>query len=247
MKKILKNYWYIIIIIVCILSIVLITNYEDEREVILDENKSFEEVKTEEKENNIIEANSCDTNTFYIDIKGEVKRPGVYEIDSNKRVIDVVNMAGGFTKDADTSILNLSKKLKDEMSIKIYSKKEINDIKNSLVKEPEVIEVVKEVEKIVEVEKECLCEDNDICTTSNEILDNEEHIDEISNEQKKSLVNINTATKEELMSVNGIGETKAIKIIEYRKKNKFENIEDIMNVSGIGNAMFEKIKEYITV
>lgn len=247
MKKILKNYWYIIIIIVCILSIVLITNYEDEREVILDENKSFEEVKTEEKENNIIEVNSCDTSTFYIDIKGEVKRPGVYEIDSNKRVIDVVNMAGGFTKDADTSILNLSKKLKDEMSIKIYSKKEINDIKNSLVKEPEVIEVVKEVEKIVEVEKECLCEDNDICTTSNEILGNEEHIDEISNEQKKSLVNINTATKEELMSVNGIGETKAIKIIEYREKNKFENIEDIMNVSGIGNAMFEKIKEYITV
>ena len=60
-------------------------------------------------------------------------------------------------------------------------------------------------------------------------------------------ININTATKDELTSLNGIGEATANKIINYRNKNKFKEIEDIMNVSGIGKSLFEKIKDYITV
>lgn len=55
-------------------------------------------------------------------------------------------------------------------------------------------------------------------------------------------VNINTATKEELMSIKGIGEAKADAIIEYRKINKFNSIEDIKNVKGIGDSTFDKIK-----
>lgn len=268
MKKIFKNYWYLIIIILCILGIYFISNYEEEREVILEENKSFEQVNLKEEK----QEDLCEKNTYYIDIKGEVKKPGVYEIDSDKRVIDVINMAGGLTKDADTSLLNLSRKLKDEMNIIIYSKVEIENAKKSITTEPQVIEVIKEVEKIVEVEKECLCEKNDICIDSNnevvineeindvnsdntenidkEVKDNVSHNDICNENEKKEnnkLVNINTASKEELMNVKGIGESKAIKIIEYRENNKFEKIEDIMNVSGIGNAMFEKIKEYITV
>lgn len=57
-----------------------------------------------------------------------------------------------------------------------------------------------------------------------------------------AVININTATKEELMSIKGIGESKANAIIEYRKVNKFNSIEDIKNVSGIGDNTFEKIK-----
>lgn len=49
------------------------------------------------------------------------------------------------------------------------------------------------------------------------------------------------------MTINGIGEAKAISIIEYREKSPFTKIEDILNVSGIGEALFEKIKEFITI
>lgn len=62
-----------------------------------------------------------------------------------------------------------------------------------------------------------------------------------------SLVNINTASKEELMSISGIGSSKADLIITYRQNTPFTKIEDIMNVTGIGENLFEKIKKYITV
>jgi len=61
-------------------------------------------------------------------------------------------------------------------------------------------------------------------------------------------VNINTATKEELMTLTGIGESKAMSILDYRETNgKFQAIEELKNISGIGNATFEKFKEQITV
>lgn len=65
---------------------------------------------------------------------------------------------------------------------------------------------------------------------------------------KSSLININTASKEELMTLPGIGESKAESIISYRNQNGyFNSIEDIMNISGIKEGAFEKIKDFITV
>lgn len=60
-------------------------------------------------------------------------------------------------------------------------------------------------------------------------------------------ININTASKEELKTLNGVGDTLANNIIEYRKQNKFESVEDILNVNGIGESKYNTIKEYICV
>ena len=67
-------------------------------------------------------------------------------------------------------------------------------------------------------------------------------------ESSHGKVNINTADIEELQTLSGIGETRALAIISYRETNgAFERIEDIMNVSGIKTALFNAIKEDITV
>lgn len=60
-------------------------------------------------------------------------------------------------------------------------------------------------------------------------------------------ININTATQEQLDTLPGIGQSTALKIIEYRKENgKFKKIEDIKQVKGIGEAKFNKLKDLIT-
>lgn len=68
---------------------------------------------------------------------------------------------------------------------------------------------------------------------------------ELSNNSDK--ININQASKEELITLPNIGEKRAEAIIEYRNVNKFENIEDIKNVTGIGDKFFEAMKDLITV
>lgn len=60
-------------------------------------------------------------------------------------------------------------------------------------------------------------------------------------------VNINTADKKELMTLEGIGVKKAEAIIEYRSTSKFNSIEDLKKVNGIGDKLFDKIKTSITV
>lgn len=63
-----------------------------------------------------------------------------------------------------------------------------------------------------------------------------------------SKININTANVDELCTLSGVGEAKALNIIDYRNSHgRFSKIEDIMNVTGIGIALFEKIKDSICV
>lgn len=66
--------------------------------------------------------------------------------------------------------------------------------------------------------------------------------------EKSGLININVATTETLKKLKGIGDVKALAIVDYRNKNgRFKNINEILNVKGIGEKTFDKIKDYITV
>lgn len=190
-------------------------------------------IKTEkgsENETNVLAKEDLkeETNTetsvkeIVVDVKGSVKKPGVYKIKENSRVTDAIDAAGGLSKNANTRFINLSKLLSDGDVVVIYSNEEIKDAKKE--------------DKIV-VETPCICEEvkNDAC-----------YKEETTNTNGK--ININTATINELMTLTGIGESKAKLIIEYRTQNgNFKDIKDIMKVKGISETLFSKFKENITI
>ena len=212
-----------ILIVLIVFTIVFMLNRKNSEEV---EVKLLDEilVDSEEQKEEVVK--------YKVDIKGYVQNQGVYELDSNSRIIDVINAAGGLIEGANTEYINLSKKIKDEMIIIIYSNSDV--------------EKFKETEKqIIYIEYECVCPDNknDACINEDDVV-NTNGVKEEENIDNK--VSINKATIEELMTLSGIGESKAKAIIDYREQfGEFENIEDIKNVSGIGEAAYSKIKDSI--
>ena len=158
-----------------------------------------------------------------VDVKGEVQKPGVYELTKDNTVIEAINKAGGLTSQSDTSNINLSKKLEDEMVIIVYSKEEIENMNEEVECPP--------------------C--NDVCVTKE---DEKALLEETKEQEVIGKVNINEADMNILQTLNGIGEVKAKAIIDYRDKNgPFKQIEDLKKVSGIGDSVYEKIKDNITV
>jgi competence protein ComEA len=177
-----------------------------------------------------------------VDIKGAIKNPGVYEIENGKNVSDLIKMAGGLKSNADTSNINLSRKLEDQMVIKIFTKSELKKQTTATV----ISECVCDTAEITQ------CSDKNVAITKttgeNVNMDSVTTQDSSTTSSDTTLISINTATKEELMTLNSIGEAKATAIIEYRTTNgNFKSIEEIKNVSGIGDSLFEKIKSYITI
>lgn len=231
-----KLYIIISIISMFMLSIVLfILFYKKENiasEVIVAEKKSSVSLLKED----IVEDKTNYTK-IKVDVKGQVEKAGVYELESDSRVIDAINKAGGLKKGANTDYINLSKKLVDEMIIIIYSNDEVSKFKE-------------EEKEIIYIEYVCKCPDNinDACITDKDTVNTngvEENKDS-NKEEKDELVSINKGSKEELMTLIGIGESKADNIIKYREEHgEFKKLEDIMNVSGIGESAYAKIKDYI--
>ncbi len=164
--------------------------------------------------------------SIIFDIKGAVVNPGAYKLDSDKRIYDAIRVSGGLTNDADTSLINLSKKLIDEMVIIIHTKDEVADY---FKKEPTI--VYKDVE--------CNCP----------LIINDGCINEKNNDnQKASKVSLNKASIDELMNLPGIGEAKAKSIIEFRKTiGSFKSIEELIDVKGIGESVFNSLKDLITI
>ena len=165
-----------------------------------------------------------------IPVEGVSTENVIYTVKKDSRVIDVIRLAGDLTDNADTSVLNLSKKVTDEMVIIIYSYDEVANFALTKEKEKQEQEACLNYSEIT----------NDAC-----IKDESEIVSDSTISLKISL---NTATIEELMTLPGIGEAKAKAIISYREEvGAFQNIEELKEVDGIGDTLFDQIKENITI
>ncbi len=194
---------------------------DNEEKNILSEGET-KTAQTQEKESNIQEASNStnlDNIVLYVYICGQVKNPGVYSLETGKRVNDAVNLAGGFTKEADTTSLNLARQIVDGEQIYVLSKEEAATNQTTAVQ----------------------------TTNSAENTNGGAMFSTSDMDQTKTKVNINTASREELMTLSGIGQAKADSIIAYRETNgPFQSIEEIKQIEGIKDGIFLKIKDQIT-
>jgi len=244
MLKFIYKYKYIItfILVICLVfSAIFLKIYLDNNKLLKTNEVKAADINLKKEETTEITNEEKEKLPSYVDIKGAIMSPGVYQIHENTRVIDVINLAGGLTEKSNTSLINLSKLVEDQMVIVVYTDEEVVNLGK---------------ENKIEIIDTCKCPSiqNDACICSEELASNissdKENDNSSSNNNEKTdfPININTASLEQLQLITGIGESKAKAIIKYREENgNFKSIEDIMNVSGIGQSTFEKIKDQITV
>lgn len=159
---------------------------------------------------------------IFVHVCGAVRREGVYELSPDARVVDAIRAAGGCTKKAASFGINQAEALKDGVQVYVPTKAEIKKETNGV---------------------------GSLASFGTEGVRTG-----LSSQGMNpggggdALININLATKEELMKLNGVGEAKAELIITYRQaKGGFKDIKDIMKIKGIKQKFFDKIKDKICI
>lgn len=166
-----------------------------------------------------------DVQMLAVYVCGAVQEPDVYYLPVGARIYDALQAAGGFTEDADSQWLNQAQLLADGQMLLVYTAQETAQMELQGAKRG----------------------GNASGTVSSGPVSGGA-ASSGSSSTDSSIVNLNTGTKEQLMTLPGIGESKADAIIRYRTETgMFGCAEDIMNISGIKNSTFEKIKDRITV
>lgn len=159
-----------------------------------------------------------------VHVIGAVPRPGLYEFAEGARIQDAIDAAGGLLTSADVNTINLAALLEDGQQLTIPYKPGEAPAAGDASEPPS--------------------SDDTLILPGVTETPASSGIDENVNE----LININTASVEELDNLPGIGPTIAQRIVDYRTENgPFSVIEDILNVSGVGPSTFDEIKDLITV
>lgn len=171
-------------------------------------------------ESDIAATDTTGQSEIYVFICGHVQEPGVYKVPYGGRVCDGIALAGGLTGDADGTAVNQARLLVDGEKVYI----------------PAIGEDYQE-------EQSRLPYGYDTASASSGNVGEPG----LSGDDG-SLVDINHASREELMTLPGIGETKAKAILTYRETHGyFHTKEDIMNIEGIKDGVYQKIESLITV
>ncbi|QZN93747.1 helix-hairpin-helix domain-containing protein [Limosilactobacillus panis] len=155
-----------------------------------------------------ISTSSLHTGRVCVDVKGAVKRPGVYRLAGGARVDEALRAAGGPLPTADMRQVNLAKELADQQAIYVPTQGE-------------------------KVPAELAAESSTAASGSND---------------NKPIVNLNSASKEQLCQISGIGDKKADLILEYRQQHgQFKSVDELNQVSGFGEKTVAKIKDQLSV
>ena len=172
-----------------------------------------------------VTSKAAQVKTVRVQVSGAVLEPGIYDVPASCRVEEAIAAAGGLTENADSERVNLVRKVRDGMQIRVPAQKAART--NS-------------TQRKNSQEKSGLGEIASGKYGSNKAGSGR-------NSSMKQRVRINSAGVSELQQLPGIGPALAQRIVETRNRGRFTSADDLLRVPGIGKAKLAKLRDYVEV
>jgi len=172
-----------------------------------------------------VASKAAQAKTVRVQVSGAVLEPGIYDVPASCRVEEAIAAAGGMTENANSERVNLVRKVRDGMQIRVPVQKAARTSrtqrKNAQVTAGYSASSTKKVGSTrAGAEK---------------------------NNSAVQIVRINSASVSELQQLPGIGPALAQRIVDTRSRGRFASVEDLLRVPGIGKAKLAKLRDYVEV
>ena len=189
--------------------------------------ESTEEIRDKKAEGNLQEIGNAESDSgghIFVYVCGAVNSPGVYELEAGARLYEAIARAGGVREDGAEESINQAQAVSDGERLYIPTDEEVRQGLDAYLQTGTGV--------------------GGAAAGASPAGS----ADGRSGRDAAGKVNINTASKEELTALNGIGDTRAASILAYRESyGPFGSIEDLMKVEGIKEGVYNKLKDDITV
>lgn len=172
-----------------------------------------------------VTSKAAQTKTVRVQVSGAVLEPGIYDLPANCRVEEAIAAAGGMTENADSERVNLVRKVRDGMQIRVPVQKAARTSRTQ--------------------RKNAQATAGYGASTTKKSSSTRAGTEK--NNSAVQIVRINSASVSELQQLPGIGPALAQRIVETRKGGRFTSAEDLLRVPGIGKAKLAKLRNYVEV
>ena len=172
-----------------------------------------------------VASKAAQAKTVRVQVSGAVLEPGIYDVPANCRVEEAIAAAGGMTENADSERVNLVRKVRDGMQIRVPVKKAARTSRTQ--------------------RKSAQATAGYSASSTKKIGSTRAGAEK--NNSAVQIVRINSASVSELQQLPGIGPALAQRIVKTRNSGRFTSAEDLLRVPGIGKAKLAKLRDYVEV
>lgn len=172
-----------------------------------------------------VASKAAQAKTVRVQVSGAVLEPGIYDVPASCRVEEAIAAAGGLTENADSERVNLVRKVRDGMQIRVPVQKAAQTNRTQ--------------------RKNAQAKSGLGASTTNKSSSTRAGTEK--NNSALQIVRINSAGVSELQQLPGIGPALAQRIVDTRSRGRFASVEDLLRVPGIGKAKLAKLRDYVEV
>lgn len=173
-----------------------------------------------------VTSKAAQAKTVRVQVSGAVLEPGIYDVPANCRVEEAIAAAGGLTENADSERVNLVRKVRDGMQIRVP---------------------VQKAARTSRTQRKNAQATAGLGESASEKYGSAKAGSGKKNNNQMPRVRINSASASELQQLPGIGPALAQRIVETRSRGRFTSTEDLLRVPGIGKAKMAKLRDYVEV